>query len=242
MSRKQKRAQDLRARFLLNYMCFFLEIVTRRGLLGRRANLREREGCRSLRSAFASIWRIAFARHGEGLADFFQRVLAAVVKAKPHLDYFFLARRQRLQHRRRLFLQIQVDDRIGRAKPRPCSSMKSPRCESSSSPIGVSQRNRLLRDLQNLAHLGTPECPCAWRFLRWSAHGPSFLHQLAAGAHQLVNRFDHVHREYEWCAAWSAIARVMALSNPPRRIRRKLVIPRRHSNLSTAFIRPMLPS
>ena len=33
------------------------------------------------------------------------------------------------------------------------SSMKSPRCESSSSPIGVSRRDRLLRDLQDLADL-----------------------------------------------------------------------------------------
>ena len=41
----------------------------------------------------------ALARDRERLADFFERVLAAVVQTKAHLDDFFLARRQRLQHR-----------------------------------------------------------------------------------------------------------------------------------------------
>jgi hypothetical protein len=35
-----------------------------------------------------------------------------------------------------------------------------------------------------------------------------FLHKLAAGAHQFVDRFDHVHRNTY--GAWSAMARVMA--------------------------------
>jgi len=63
------------------------------------------------------------------------------------------------------------------------------------------------------------------------------LHELAAGAHQLVDRLDHVHR-IRIVRAWSAMARVMAW-----RIHHVAYVenlyPRRHSNLSTAFIRPM---
>src|SRR6476620_1222312 len=55
----------------------------------------------------------AFARDGEALADLLERVLAAVADAEPHLDHFFLARCQRLEYRLCLFLQIQVDDRVG---------------------------------------------------------------------------------------------------------------------------------
>src|SRR5207249_4695657 len=56
----------------------------------------------------------ALARDGEALADFFQRVFAAVAHAEAHLDDFLLARRERLEHRLGLLLEIQVDDRFGR--------------------------------------------------------------------------------------------------------------------------------
>src|SRR5438045_607258 len=52
-------------------------------------------------------------RTGEALADFFERVLAAVADAEPHLDHLLLARRQRLQHRLGLLFQIEVDHGFG---------------------------------------------------------------------------------------------------------------------------------
>src|SRR5436305_13644325 len=55
----------------------------------------------------------AFARNRERLAHFFARVLAALVQATTHLDDFFLPRRQRLQYRGSLLLQLQVDDSVG---------------------------------------------------------------------------------------------------------------------------------
>src|SRR5262250_422299 len=55
----------------------------------------------------------ALARDGEALADFLERVLAAVADAEPHLDDLLLARRERLEHRLGLFLEVQVDDRFG---------------------------------------------------------------------------------------------------------------------------------
>src|SRR5438552_6427624 len=56
----------------------------------------------------------ALARNGEALANFFERVLAAIADAKPHLDDFLFARRQRLEDRLGLLFQIQVDHRFGR--------------------------------------------------------------------------------------------------------------------------------
>src|SRR5205814_7404414 len=56
----------------------------------------------------------AFTRYGEVLADFLERVLAAVAHAEPHLDHLLLARRQRLEDRLRLLLEVQVDDGLGR--------------------------------------------------------------------------------------------------------------------------------
>src|SRR5882672_5511106 len=56
----------------------------------------------------------ALARDREALAHLFERVLAAVADAEPHLDDLFLARRERLQHRFGLFLQVEVDDGLCR--------------------------------------------------------------------------------------------------------------------------------
>src|SRR5437867_10156462 len=55
----------------------------------------------------------ALACDREALADLFQRVLAAVADAKPHLDHLLFTRRERLQHRVGLFLQVQIDDGVG---------------------------------------------------------------------------------------------------------------------------------
>src|ERR1051325_7988286 len=61
----------------------------------------------------------ALARDGEALADFFERVLAAVADAEPHLDDFLLARRQRLEDRFGLLLEVQVDDGLRRRHDPP---------------------------------------------------------------------------------------------------------------------------
>ena len=53
----------------------------------------------------------ALAGDREALSDLFERVLAAVADAEPHLDDALFARRQRLQHRLGLLLQVQVDHR-----------------------------------------------------------------------------------------------------------------------------------
>src|SRR5436305_15326664 len=54
----------------------------------------------------------------ERLSDFFERVLAAVFKAKPHLDDLLLARRQSAKHVRSLVFQVDVDDSFRRRNNR----------------------------------------------------------------------------------------------------------------------------
>src|SRR5437867_10505795 len=60
----------------------------------------------------------ALARHGEGLTDLFQGVLATVAYAEAHLEDHLLAGRQGLQDLLRLLLQIELDDRVDRRRHR----------------------------------------------------------------------------------------------------------------------------
>src|SRR4051812_39078547 len=51
----------------------------------------------------------ALAGDREALADLLERVLAAVADPEPHLDHFLFARRERLEDRLGLLLEVQVD-------------------------------------------------------------------------------------------------------------------------------------
>ena len=54
----------------------------------------------------------ALAGEGERLCDFFERMQFAVLQPESHPDYFLLTRRECFQHRRYLFLEAQVNDRV----------------------------------------------------------------------------------------------------------------------------------
>src|SRR5687767_13853369 len=56
----------------------------------------------------------ALAGDREVLAHLFERVLAAVTQAEAHLDDLLFARRERLQERFRLLLEVDVDHGLGR--------------------------------------------------------------------------------------------------------------------------------
>ena len=71
------------------------------------------------------------------------------------------------------------------------SSMKSPRCESSSSPIGRFERDRLLGDLENLAHFFERHGKTFGQLFRRRLAADLVQH-LARRAHQLVDGLDHV--------------------------------------------------
>src|ERR1700676_4526512 len=90
------------------------------------------------------------------------------------------------------------------------SSMKSPRCESSSSPMGVWREFGSCANFHALADfLGA----------RFAAQ---LLHQLPAGADQLVDRLDHVHRDADG-AGLVGDGASNGRATPPGRVCRKLV-------------------
>src|SRR6186713_3692071 len=95
----------------------------------------------------------ALAGHREALTDFLERVFAAFAHAEAHLDYALLARRQRLEDVVRLFLEVEVDDRIRRRHD------VRVRDEVAKMRIFLFSDRRLerdgfLSDLEDLAHLG----------------------------------------------------------------------------------------
>src|ERR1039458_5685176 len=135
----------------------------------------------------------AFAGYGKRLAYFFQSVLAAVFEAEAHLDYFFFARRERAQDLSGLGLEVHADHAFGR---RDYGAVLDEVAEVRIfffADRGF-ERDRFLRDLQHLAH-----------FRYWNVHAlgdffagglaSQLLHQLPRGADQLVDGFDHVHRD-----------------------------------------------
>ena len=101
------------------------------------------------------------------------------------------------------------------------SSMKSPRCESSSSPIGVSREIGSCAILSTLRTLATG---MSMRLAISSDGGlaSQFLHQLPRGPDQLVDSFDHVHRDTDGASLISDGAS-NGLPNPPRGVGRELV-------------------
>src|SRR6185503_1276346 len=162
----------------------------------------------------------ALAGDGEVLAYFLERVLTAVADAKAHLDHLLLARRQRLEHRLGLLLEVQVNHRFRRrddvavfdevAKMR-IFLFADRRFEG----------NRLLRDLQDLAHFRHRDVHPLGDLFRGRL-APELLHQRARGANELVDRLNHVHRDADRARLVGNRAGDR-LADPPRRIGRELV-------------------
>src|SRR5262245_32981444 len=160
------------------------------------------------------------ARDGEVLADLFERVLRAVADAEAHLDDLLLARRQRLQYRLGLLLEVQVDHRVGgRNDGAIFDEVAKMRIF-----LFADRRlegDRLLRDLEDLPHLADRDVH-PLRDLFRGRLAAQFLDQRTRGANQLVDRFDHVNRD----ADGPRLVRNRAgdrLPDPPRRVGRKLV-------------------
>src|SRR5215472_11201509 len=91
------------------------------------------------------------AGYGKMLADFFERMLAAVLQAKAHLDDLFLARTERLQHLGGLLAQVEVDDGLGRRDHPPVDD-EIPQMRFFFFAYRRLERDRLLRDAQHLAN------------------------------------------------------------------------------------------
>src|SRR3712207_1897707 len=127
----------------------------------------------------------ALAGDGEVLADLFERVLGAGgAEAEAHLDDLLLARRQRRQDLVRYLAQVRRHDRVGRVLNRlVLDEVAEVRVFLLAD--GRLQTYRLLRDLQNLAHLRDRDVHLAGDLLARRL-APQLLHERAAGADELV--------------------------------------------------------
>src|SRR6516162_4838083 len=162
----------------------------------------------------------ALAGHLEVLTHLLERVVRLLPDAEPHPEDLLLARRQRGQHLPGLLGQVHVDDRIrGRDQALVLDEVAE---------VGVLlltdgrlEADGLLRDLEDLADLVQRELHLLRDLLRRGL-AADLLHQVAAGADQLVDRLDHVHRDADG-------ARLIGdgpgdgLADPPRRVRAELV-------------------
>src|SRR5258708_23565740 len=162
----------------------------------------------------------AFAGYGEGLADFFESVLAAVFEAEAHLDYFFFARGQRAQDLSSLVLEVHVDHGFG---GRDHGAVFDEVAEMRIFLFADwrFEGDWLLRDLQHLADFRYGNIHALGDFFagRFAAE---FLDKLARGADQLVDGFDHVHRDTNRTRLIGNGPR-NRLPDPPRGVSRELV-------------------
>src|SRR5262245_53144942 len=162
----------------------------------------------------------AFAGHREVLAHFFERVLAAVADAEAHLDDLLFARGQRLQHRFGLLLQVEVDHRF-RRRHRGAVLDEVAEVRIFLFADRRLERDRLLRDLQDLADLRDRDVHAARDLFRGRL-AAKLLHQRARRANQLVDRLDHVDRDADGARLVGDRAGDR-LPDPPRRVGRELV-------------------
>src|SRR5580700_1920388 len=162
----------------------------------------------------------AFAGYRETLPDLFQGVLAAVFEAEAHLDYFFFARGQRAQDLSGLVLEVHVDHGFGGRDYGAVFDEVAEMRIFFFADWGF-ERDRFLRDLQDFPHFGNGNVHSFGNFFR-RRFASEFLHELTRGADQLVDGFDHVHRDADG-ARLIGDGAGNRLPDPPRGIRGKLV-------------------
>src|SRR5262249_34006242 len=162
----------------------------------------------------------ALARDGEILADFFERVLAAVGEAEAQPKHLLLARRERVQHLVGLLAQRQADDRIDGGHDLLVLDEVAEMAVFLLADRRL-QRDRLLGDLQHFADLVDRNVHLGGDLFRRRL-ATKLLHQLPRRADQLVDRVDQVHRNADRAGLVGDGARDR-LANPPCRVRRELV-------------------
>ena len=161
-----------------------------------------------------------FARHAELLADFFQSVVGVHPNAKAHPQNPLFARSERCKHAGHGFLKVRLDCSIHRddsvlildkvTKVR--IFLITNRCF---------KADRFLGDFHHLADLFKRHREARCHLLRRGL--TAFLVQeLARGAHQLVDRLDHMHWNTDRASLVSDRTRD-CLPDPPCRIGREFV-------------------
>src|ERR1700693_371475 len=164
----------------------------------------------------------SFARHVEGAPDFLEGVLRAVADTEAHLQDLLFPRGQGLQHAPRLVLEVRDQDRLDRREDPPVLDEVTQMRILFLSDRGL-ERDRLLRDLHDLADLGDGHVHALGDLLRVGL-AAELLHERPRRARQLIDRLDHVHRDADRTGLVRDRARDR-LADPPRGVGRELVTP-----------------
>src|SRR6266850_1378686 len=163
----------------------------------------------------------ALAGHREVLSDFFKRVFAPVgTEAEPHFDYLFFARSERLQDFFGDFSEISGDYGVGWIGDGSVFDEVA-QVRVFFFTYGSLERDRLLRNLQNLSHLGNGNVHLLGD-LFGAGLAAEFLNQGARSSDQFVDCLDHVNGNSN---RTSLIGNGSGngLADPPCRIGRELV-------------------
>src|SRR5262249_36183841 len=127
---------------------------------------------------------------------------------------------QRLQDLLSDFAEVDVDDGLGRVLDGLVLD-KIAEVRIFLFADGRFQRDRLLCDLEDFPDLRRGDVHLLGDLFRGRL-AAELLHQRARGAYQLVDRFDHVHRDADGAGLIGDGSRDR-LANPPRRVGRELV-------------------
>ena len=175
-----------------------------------------------MRSAFASICRMRSRVTSKSLPTSSSVWSELLADAEAHAQHLLLARRQRRQHLPRLLGQVHRDDRVGR-RDRALVLDEVAEVRVLFLADGRVQRQRL----------------CAsFRTFRTLSAGMSIFSAISSGVGSRPSSCTSARLvrtslfivSIMWTGmrivrAWSAMARVMRLADPPRRVRRELVAP-----------------
>src|SRR5271166_2701912 len=134
----------------------------------------------------------ALARHRELLADLFERVVGVHADAEAHAQNPLFARGERSQNTRRRLAQVRLDRRIDR-QDRVLVLDEVAEVAIILVADWRFEADRLLGDLEHLAHLLERHRELLGKLLRRRLAADLVQH-LARGAHDLVDRLNHVHR------------------------------------------------
>src|SRR3984885_2802198 len=129
----------------------------------------------------------------EGLADFFKGVLGTVFEAEAHLDHTLFAGGQGAENLRGVLLQVDADDGVSRRDSHAVfDEVSEVRVFLFSD--GSLEGDGLLGDLEDLADLRDRDIHATGDLFR-GGFAAKLLHELTAGADELVDCLDHVHRD-----------------------------------------------
>ncbi|QTK80944.1 RNA Polymerase Sigma Factor RpoS [Agrobacterium tumefaciens] len=156
----------------------------------------------------------------ELLANLFKRVVRVHANAEAHAQNAFFTRRQRRQNAGRRLAQVRLNGGVDRQQRILVFDEVAEMRILFVTHRGF-ERDRLLGDLQNLANLFQRHGQLLGQLFRGRLAADLVQH-LARGTNDLVDRFDHVHRNTDRAGLVGNRAGD-CLPDPPRRIGRELV-------------------